>query len=526
MHDLLIRNARIYDGTGNDWFAGSIAITDDLIKIIRGDVTGLDARRVIEAPGLAVCPGFIDMHAHSTMAVLAEPKHDAKVRQGVTTELIGVDGNSYAPFIDIDDLERWAVFNAGLDGEKPAGLRWGSVAEYLDVYDRSVAVNVAYVIGNSPLRIATTGWNDRRVTESEMERMRQMLRQGMVEGAFGISTGLTYPPGSYADSDELAELCRVVETEGGVHVSHVRYSHGDMFRDPFLEMIEVSRRTGVALHISHYASRWKKDGQFRPLLAMVDDARDEGIGVTFDAYPYNYGGSRATVTLPDWIQEGGPDPLRDRLADPKARALMREEQDPRQCRWRDAEGWHLTGFRLEEHLEYDGLNLHEIAAKMGADPLDTICDLLLAEELRISYVGHDSNNLVTVRKLLAHPQCMVGSDAVLVGDYPSPRSYGTFPKMLGDLVREEGLMTFPEAIRKMTWFPAQLLGLSDRGIIRDGAKADLVLFDPGAVGSPATLADPRQFPDGIPYVVVNGELVIDDGEHTGATPGRALRRSA
>ena len=526
MYNLLIRQARIYDGTGNDWFAGSIAVSGDSIEIKRGDTTNLGAERVIEAAGLAVCPGFIDMHAHSTMAVLAEPQHHAKIRQGVTTELIGVDGNSYAPFVGPDDLERWAVFNAGLDGEKPAGLKWGSVAEYLDVYDQSVAVNVAYVIGNSPLRIATTGWNDRMPTESDMEQMREMLRQGMAEGAFGISTGLTYPPGSYADTDELAELCRVVEKEGGVHVSHVRYSHGDMFRDPFLEVIEISRQTGVALHISHYASRWKKNGQFRPLLAMVDDARDEGLAVTFDAYPYNYGGSRATVALPDWIQEGGPDAMRDRLADPHARALMREEQDPRQCRWRDPEGWHITGFREEEHRDFDGLNLHVIASRMSADPLDALCDLLLAEEFRLSYVGHDSNNRVTVRKLLAHPQCMVGSDGLLVGDFPSPRTYGTFPKMLGDLVREERLMTFPEAIRKMTWFPAQLLGLSDRGIIRDGAKADLVLFDPGVVGSPATLADPRRYPDGIPYVVVNGVVVIDDGEHTGATPGRALKRSA
>lgn len=525
MHELLIRNVRIYDGTGNDWFPGSVAVTGDSMEILRGDVSGFVAGRVIEAAGLALCPGFIDMHAHSTMAILHEPQHDAKVRQGVTTELIGVDGNSYAPFDDADDLERWAAFNAGLDGAKPTGLRWGSVDEYLDVYDRAVAVNVAYVIGNSPLRIATTGWDDRAPSETDMQRMCAMLRQGMEEGAFGMSTGLTYPPGSYASTDELAELCRVVEREGGVHVTHVRYGLGDMFRDPFLEAIEISRRTGVALHISHYASRWRINGQFRPLLAMVDDARDEGISVTFDAYPYNYGGTRATVAIPDWVQEGGPDPMRDRLAAPKARARMREESDPRQSRWRDPNGWHLTGFRQDENRSFEGLDLHSIAQQRDADPLDALCDLLLEEDLHLSYVGHDSNNRVTVRKLLEHPQCMVGSDGVMVGDFPSPRTYGTFPKMLGDLVREEGLMTFPESIRKMTWLPAQLLGLSDRGIIRDGAKADLVVFDPGTIGSPATLADPRRYPEGIPYVVVNGTLVIDDGEHTGATPGRALRRT-
>jgi N-acyl-D-amino-acid deacylase len=524
--DLLVRNAQVYDGSGSPWYRASIGIDQNRIRILRGDTTPIHAERVIDATSLAICPGFIDMHAHSTMAILNDPHHDSKVRQGVTTELIGVDGNSYAPFLDREDLERWSTFNAGLDGEKPEDMGWSSVDEYLDVYDRAVAVNVAYVIGNSPLRIATVGWGDRAPTEDEMEGMRRLLRRGMEEGAFGMSTGLTYPPGSYASTDELAELAKVTERVGGVHVSHVRYSYGDMFRDPFLEMIELTRRTGVPLHISHYASRWRINGQFRPLLAMVDEARAEGLAVTFDAYPYNYGGSRATVALPDWIQEGGPDPLKERLADPAARAVMREEEDPRQRRWRDPKGWHLTGFREPDNVEFEGLNLHEIADRLAKDPLDTLCDLLLEEEMRLSYVGHDSNNQITVRKLLAHPACMVGSDAVLVGAYPSPRSYGTFPKMLGDLAREEELLTVEEAIRKMTWFPAMTLGLSDRGVIREGAKADLVVFDPATVQSSATLEQPCVFPEGIPYVIVNGELVIDNGTNTGATPGRALRRTS
>jgi N-acyl-D-amino-acid deacylase len=523
--DLLIRNARIYDGSGSPWFPASIGVEGGRVRVLRGDTSPVQAHRIIEADGLAVSPGFIDMHAHSTMAMLGEPHHDAKVRQGVTTDLLGVDGNSYAPFLRSEDLEHWAVFNAGLDGEKPQGLTWSSVDEYLDAYDRKVAINVAYVVGNSPLRISTVGWNDRPPAESEMSEMRRLLRRAMEEGAFGMSTGLTYPPGSYASSDELAELCSVVERLGGIHVSHVRYTLGDGFRDPFIEMLELSRRTGVPLHISHYASTWRRNGQFRPLLAMVDEAREEGLSVTFDAYPYNYGGSRATVALPEWVQEGGPEPLLERLADPAERARMREEDDPRQARWRKAKGWHLTGFREPGNRRFEGLNLHEIAERLDKDPLDTLCDLLLEERLRLSYVGHDSNNHVTVRKLLAHPACMVGSDGLLVGEYPSPRTYGTFPKMLGDLVREEALMSLEEAIRKMTWFPAQALGLSDRGIVKEGAAADLVVFDPATVRSDATLDRPAVFPEGIPYVIVNGVLVIDEGRHTGATPGRALRRS-
>ena len=525
MLDLLIRGAQVYDGTGIDWINAAIGIEGDTIRVLRGSPDAAQARRVIDATGMAVCPGFIDMHAHSTMAILHDPHHDAKVRQGVTTELIGVDGNSYAPFEDPEELERWSIFNAGLDGAKPPGATWSSVAEYLDVYDRKVAVNVAYVVGNSPLRIATVGWEDRRPTDGEMDRQREMLRDALDEGAFGISTGLTYPPGGFASTEEVAELCRVVSDDGGIHVCHVRYSLGDAFRDPFLEAVEISRQSGVPLHISHYASRWRKNGQFRPLLKLVEDARAEGLGVTFDAYPYNQGSSRATVALPDWLQEDGPDALLERLADPAARARMREKPDPRQSRWRDPKGWHLTGFAAPGNRRYDGLNLHEIADMLGNDPLDTLCDLLLEEELRLSYVGHDSNNHVTVRKMLAHPQCMVGSDGLLIGDNPSPRSYGTFPKMLGDLAREEGLMPMAEAIRKMTWFPAQVLGLSDRGIIRDGAKADLVVFDPEHVHSPASLEDPTRYPEGIPHVIVNGVPVIDDGKNTQATPGRALKRS-
>ncbi len=523
MLDLLIRGGRVYDGTGNDWFEASIGVSGDTIQLLRGNTSAVEATKVIEARGLAVCPGFIDMHAHSTMAILSDPHHEPKIRQGVTTELIGVDGNSYAPFEDGEELEKWAVFNAGLDGAKPPGPTWSTVAEYLDVYDRKVASNVAYVVGNSPLRIAAVGWSDRAPTESEMDRQRDLLRAAIAEGAFGISTGLTYPPGGFASTGELAELCRVVTDEGGIHVCHVRYSLGDAFRDPFLEAIEISRRSGVPLHLSHYASRWQANGQFRPLLQLVEDAREEGIPVTFDAYPYNQGSSRATVALPDWLQEDGPDALLERLADPRARARMREETDPRQSRWRDPRGWHLTGFSEPGNRRFEGKNLHEIADMAGEDPLDALCDLLLEENLSLSFVGHESNNEVTVRKLLAHPQCMVGSDGLLIGDHPSPRSYGTFPKMLGDLVREEGLMTTAEAIRKMTWLPAQLLGLSDRGIVRDGAKADLVVFDPDEIRANATLEHPTRFPDGIPHVIVNGVPVLENGEHTGATPGRALR---
>ncbi len=522
--DLLIRGGRVYDGTGSTWIKADIGIDGDTIVLFRGETSHLEAGRVIDASGLAVCPGFIDMHAHSTMAILADPAHEPKVRQGVTTELIGVDGNSYAPFPSSDDLDGWSVMNAGLDGRRPPGLRWSSVSEYLDVYDRSVPVNIAYVIGNTPLRVASVGWYDIQLTDEDMAAQRQLLQEGLDQGAFGFSTGLTYPPGSFADIDELAHLAEVAARNGALHVSHVRYGAGDTFLDPFREVVEITRRTGAPLHISHYASLSKSDGEYHDLIGLVEDAREEGLQVSFDAYPYNQGGTRAHVALPEWVQDGGPQRLLEHLSSPASRAKMRKETDPRQSRWRNPAGWHLSGFENPDYRQFEGIPLNRIAAEMDLDPLEALCDLLLAENLGLSYVGHDSNNMETVRQVLSHDLCAVGSDALLVGDAPSPRTYGTFPKMLGGLTRDEGLMTMEETIRKMTSYPAGLLGISDRGVIRDGAKADLVIFDPETVGSTASLAEPCQFPTGISHVIVNGVPVVDSQSRTTATPGRALQR--
>ena len=231
--DLLIRGGRVYDGTGSAWIGADVGVDGDMIVVLRGDTSHLQAGRVIDAGGLSVCPGFIDMHAHSTMAILGDPGHEPKVRQGVTTELIGVDGNSYAPFPSAEDLDGWSVMNAGLDGRRPPGLRWSSVAEYLDLYDKSVPVNIAYVIGNTPLRVASVGWFDVELTADDVAAQRRLLQEGLDQGAFGFSTGLTYPPGSFADINELTKLAEVAARNGALHVSHVRYGAGDTFTDPF-----------------------------------------------------------------------------------------------------------------------------------------------------------------------------------------------------------------------------------------------------------------------------------------------------
>ena len=519
MLDLLISGGLIVDGSGSAGFYGAVGVEGDVVRVLRGDVSAVEAGRRIDASGMVVCPGFIDVHAHSGLVILAEPRHEPKVRQGVTTELVGVDGNSYAPYRSHEDFLRFVELNSGLDGNPPLPGRWSTVAEYLGMFDRKVAVNVAYIIGNSPLRIATVGWNDRPPSERELADMKALLREGMEEGAFGLSTGLDYPPGNYADTDELVELSMVAARLGGIYHTHVRYKLGDQFLDPFREAIEIGRRGGIPAHITHLYQRANAKGGASRLLGLVEDAREEGLDVTFDSYPYIYSGTRLLILFPNWAHDGGPAKVREVLASPEGRARLRTEVHPRGISWQDM--W-LTYFKRPHNKRFEGRSPAEVAEMLGRHVVDAMCDLLLDEDLQVSFVTAGGNGN-TLPKFVAHPLSMVGSDAVLLGDYPSPRTYGCFPVILAEFVREEGFLSLPEAIRKMTAYPAQRLGIPDRGLLRDGMKADITIFHPGNVKAPATRHDPKQFPIGIEYVIVNGRVVVDRGEHTGVLAGRALR---
>jgi N-acyl-D-amino-acid deacylase len=467
-----------------------------------------------------VCPGFIDMHAHSGLVMLEDPRHEAKVRQGVTTEVIGVDGNSYAPFRSSADLADFVRMNAGLDGDPVLDQSWSTVAEYLLAFDRKAAVNIAYVIGNSPLRINAVGWEDREARPSQLEDMKAMLREGMEEGAYGISTGLDYPPGSYASTDELVALCEQGAKLGGIYHTHVRYGLGDRFLDPFREAIDIGRRSGISVHVTHFYQRNPILGGAQQMLRLLEDAREAGLDVTFDSYPYSLSSTRLTILLPGWVQDGGPQRLLAALRSPEARERLRREVAPRGPSWQDM--W-VTNFKKSANHGYEGRSIAEVAALRGTSEVDAVCDLLLDEDLRVCYVAAGGNGN-TLPKFVAHPLSMVGSDAVLLGDFPSPRTYGTFPVILAEYVRMEGFLSLPEAVRKMTSFPAQRLGLGDRGLLRDGMRADAVIFDPVKVSAPATRRAPKQFPSGIDFVIVNGSVVVESGRHTGALPGRALRR--
>ncbi len=522
--EIRIHGGTLVDGTGAPGREGTVEIRDGRLLI---DPAPSDepAARTIDATGKVVAPGFIDLHSHSGLMILADPRHEPKVRQGVTTEVIGVDGNSYAPFGRSEDLAAFVELNAGLDGDPDIAHDWGTVASYLGMFDGTTSLNIAFLIGNSALRIDAVGWDDEPATDRARDRMRHLLREGMQEGAFGISSGLDYPPGSYATTDELADLTREAGRNGGFYHTHVRYPLGDRFLDPFREAIDIGRRADAPAHITHFYHRKTFPGTPDEMLQLIDDARTEGIDVTFDAYPAEWASTRLLILIPPWVQAGGPAKTKERLAHRGTRDRIRGELAKRGVLFAGAGGLRdvrIGHLRRPENLRWEGKTLGDVVDETGSDPVDSLCDLLLAEDLRPNEVtpGPHTDG---IRRFLRHPVGMVGTDSTFLGDKPSPRTYGSFPRILGQFVREEGILGLEEAVRRMTQAPARRLGLRTRGELRDGWVADVVVFDPATVRSNATYDEPRRYPDGIEHVIVNGTPVVEYGMHTGATPGRALR---
>lgn len=521
--DLLIRGGLIVDGTGSPGFHAAVGVEGDTVAILRGDVAGAEAARVIDATGLVVAPGFIDLHSHAGLTMLGEPRHEPKVRQGVTTELIGIDGISHSPFHSRAELERAIWLDSGLNGEPPSA-DWLTTAEHCSRYDGTVAINVAIIQGNNPLRSWAVGWNDRPATPAEVADMQAALRESMEEGAWGLSSGLDYPPGAYASTEELVALAGTAARLGGFYHTHTRTtltSRGHLA--PFREAVDIGRRGGCPVHLTHYRQPAQGTGSHLDYLGLVEDARAEGLDVTFDCYSYPFSGTTLVILLPLWARDGGPEALMARLRDPDERARM--TRDIERGPWTGdlwSENW-LTNLRRPENEHLDGLTVADIARLRGQSPAEAVYDLLIEENLGVSTVGLGTN-AHTLSAFVAHPFGMIASDAILFGDHPNPRTYGCFPIVLAEFVRAERHLRLPEAVRKITSFPAQRLGIPDRGILRDGFRADVVCFDPSTVRTQATKAHPRRFPEGIPYVIVNGVVVIDQGEHTGALPGRALRR--
>jgi N-acyl-D-amino-acid deacylase len=538
--ELLITGARIVDGTGAPARDGELAIAGGRIREVRPGHERPGVARTIDATGKVVAPGFIDLHSHSALMILADPDHGAKVRQGVTTELVGVDGLSYVPFPNARDLDWLVHMNAGLDGDprdaagalgtsgrgRPITIDWATVEEVLSRYDRGTAVNVAQLVGNTALRIAALGWDHVEADERAVADQRARLREAMEEGAFGVSSGLDYPPGAFATTEELAELANEAARLDGIYHTHVRYALGDRFLDPFREAIEIGRRGEAPAHITHFYHRAHYPGPPEQLLALVDDAVDAGQDVSFDLYPSEWASTRLLILVPLALLDGGPLRTKERLADPAIRQQIRDDLTARGQLFAGHGGLRdirIGYLRRPENLRWEGATMGELIDATGKDPVDALCDLLLAEDLRPNEVT-PGPNLEGTRRFLRHPAAMIGSDSVFVGARPSPRTSGTYPRILGQFVRDEALLGLEDAVARMTSLPAARLGLRDRGTIRDDAVADLVIFDPATVRSDATIDDPTRDPEGIETVIVAGTIVVDGGRPTGARPGRGLRR--
>ncbi len=527
--DLVVRGGTIYDGTGGDPYRGDLATRGDEVAAV-GAVSGRGSRE-IDATGLAVAPGFINMLSWATESLLEDGRSQSDIRQGVTLELFG-EGWSMGPLNDRmkrDMLER--------QSDVKFDVPWTTLGGFLDhLVKPGISTNVASLVGATTVRINVLGHEDRPPSPAELERMRALVDRAMRDGAIGVGSSLIYAPACFADTDELVALCEVAARHGGLYTSHIR-SETDGLVEAIDEVIDIVKRTGVRGEIYHLKQAGRTHwGKLDVVLEHIEAARAAGLGVTADMYPYTAGATGLYAIMPPWVQEGGHDAWVQRLRDPAIRARVAEEMR------RPAEGWEnflfsidspdgilLASLKNDKLKHLTGKTLGEVARMRGVTPEEAAIDLVVEDDSRVGaiYFTISEDN---VKRQVQLPWMSFGSDAaslapegVFLRSNPHPRAYGTFARVLGHYSRDEGLMPLQEAVRRMTSFPAATMGIEKRGTLAAGMHADVVVFDPRAIKDHATYADPHRYSTGVAHVFVNGEQVIRDGEHTGATPGRVVR---
>ena len=531
MTTTLLRNGTLSDGTGSPPVRGDILIRGDRIAAI-GDLRAESAARVIDLDGLAVAPGFINMLSWATESLIEDGRSMSDIKQGVTLEVMG-EGTSMGPLNDEMKQARDTILSTA---DITYDIEWTTLGEYLEFLERKgVATNVASFVGSSTLRIHAAGYDDRPVTESELAGMKRLLHEAMREGAMGMSAALIYPPATYQSTDELIELCRAVAEYDGMYITHLR-SEGAAFLEALDELLTIMRATGVSGEIYHLkaagAANWHKMDE---VIAVVEAARAEGLPLTADMYTYPYSGTGLASCIPAWAHDGGFDAMIARLKDPQTRERVKADMRDPSARWENlyheqgAVGIMLAGFAKPEMRHYQGRRLSEVVAERGTSPEDTAMDLLIEDNSRIFslYFGMSEDNLRTQVRLPWVSFCSdagsIATEGAFLSYHPHPRAYGSFARVLGKYVRDEGLLRLEEAVRRLSGFAADNLKLKARGYLKPGYFADIAVFDPDKVQDFSVPGDPHHYSTGMVHVFVNGAQALRDGEHTGDLPGRVVR---
>lgn len=516
MFDYLIRNGRVVDGSGLPWFAADVGITGDRITAV-GALGKAGAKQTVDAAGRVVCPGFIDAHVHGDLALLADPLHEQGVRQGVTTHVIGQDGVAFAP-ASPDTMAYMRRYTAGFNGNFPLpGRDWRSVTKFLSQFDGQCSINACTLIPNGNVRMEVMGLDPRRPNPGEIAKMKALVREGMEQGAVGLSSGLDYVPSLYADEDELTALCEEIAPYGGIYVTHMRGYNGQKAPAALQEVFNIGKRAGCGVHVSHFNCLADQT------IPLLDAARADGVDVTFDLYCYLYGSTIvAMITLPPEFLEGGVEASVERLKLPATRKKLEPAfANPRF----PIHTLRLASVPSDKYRQLEGMTLPDAASACNQSMLDFTCDLLVATNLAAGCVVRHfaERQEVDIPKLMRHPLMMGGSDGIYVGGKPHPRGTGCYARYMGHHVRN-GDWPLEEAVMKCSYHVARRYSLKDRGLIREGLAADVVIFDPATIADRSTYDDGRALATGVDSVFVNGVPVLLNGTRTSARPGRGLKR--
>ena len=525
---ILIRNGYIVDGTGENGLFGDVLIQDDMI-IEMGKVSQ-KAEKVIEADGLIVAPGFIDTHSHSDLEILVHPEVLPKLKQGITTEVLGQDGISMAP-LPLDYISPWRKNLAGLDGDtEEINWTYQDTKHYLEmIKEAKPALNVCYLLPHGNIRMEAMGLDNRQPDTKELERMKEIVRREMQAGAIGISDGLIYMPCAYSRIEEIIELCKVAVEYNGIYVVHQR-SEADTILDSMEEIVRIGKESGIPIHFSHFKVCGKKNwDKISQVLKILDRCKEEGITVSFDQYPYVAGSTMLGVILPPWAFDGGTDRLMERLSEPAERERMIYDITHGITGWDNFVDFagldqiFITSVKTEKNQDTIGLNLIELGELRGRDPYQAAFDLLLEEENAVGMVDFygKEEHVALFMKRQEMNACTDG----LLGGKPHPRVYGAFPRILSTYVREKNILSLEEAVYKMTYKAAQVMHLRGRGKVAPGYFADICIFNRDTVKEKGTFTNPAQYPEGIEYVLVNGSLAVEKGEFTGIRSGKVLHRA-